>query len=557
MIKSQSNKAIRSAINNNARQVRNNNKKWFLESEGFSAGPLSVGGFAAGSGKRNMLSNGDGMVGVAPRSINPQVTMPRITSKLMRGGPVDVLEGTDFLTAVSSGVGGASTGDILVQQLINPSVFPLSRESQFSDLYQRYTFEKLEFIYAPIANATQSGQLLGFFDSDVDTPLAGDDPLNINRAAAQYREKVNQIWEARIYPFGTLDPMQDYYIDTSSGSENRLVYQGLFYLLAASDIPAGEALGNIYISYRLRLAIPSLSQSSIKLQRDLFLDGSTTALTYDKPFGTAQPVPFLVDGVGSNINYTYDGTTGVFTLTDVPLGLYTLNVRFGLYNWSQITPASQLIQSQVTYSGCATVLASRAGFSNASLTLTGTLTGGAVTVGSAMAFYDIVNVTDSTVAIEPYIGDIGGAPADPIHIAGTPAFIFSSLGAYPDALTSHKTKHVPKLHVERGRFVNKLSDSVATKKDVLVEDNRIVDMKKLLDELQSKVSVMKELQEAVADSRYNDKAMRQKIKIKKLRNMQKALLYGDDESLSDEKDDECHIKKLVANSFALDREPEC
>lgn len=231
------------------------NARWGMKLDKLNWGPLQLGGFGidSGSGKRSMGH----MAGLGMRSIDVQRKMPRFTSTVRDGGvQVDVLSGTDVLGAVSSGT-GCKAGDLLFVQKINPSLFLHTRLAQFAPLYQRYRFKKVRFVYEPIASATQSGQVLGFCDFDVDALISENTPLNIQRGAAHQGQAISQIWDYRQFDMGQSPTFTDLFTDPY-GDEPRLFIQGVFYLIAASDIVENLPLGNIYVEYEIEYSIPQL-----------------------------------------------------------------------------------------------------------------------------------------------------------------------------------------------------------------------------------------------------------------------------------------------------------
>ncbi len=188
-----------------------------------------------------------GTVGVAPHSLNIQARMPTMSTEFRGDVQVDVLSGTEFLDSVASPALGNLAGDILVALLINPMNFPTTRIRQFAPLYQRYRFRHFNVLYEPIANATQSGQLIGYNDYDVDSLLEGDTEANVSVAAAHLGQAICQIWEPQCFPLGVVDDYTTLFTSLE-GPEDRLIYQGIFYLIAASTLGNDLPLGNIMSS---------------------------------------------------------------------------------------------------------------------------------------------------------------------------------------------------------------------------------------------------------------------------------------------------------------------
>jgi len=252
-------------------------------------------------------------VGLAEYTDDIQVVMPRITSSFgKRGERVDVCVGTEFMSAISNEVAGAAPGDILATLLINPSVFSQTRLVEFAKLYQRYRFRKLNFWYKPIANTTQSGQLIGFGDYDPDNILTLNSPDNISTAAAHIGQATGKLWETIRFPFGVLDDYTTLFVDTNS-EEKRLSFQGVYYLLAASDIASSiTALGNLYIDYEVEFSIPLLQPSQQQLSVAVIDNGTSPTLT--NPMGTNP-------GLSAAIAH-FPASTLSFSTTDLEADLY-------------------------------------------------------------------------------------------------------------------------------------------------------------------------------------------------------------------------------------------
>lgn len=314
------------AGNPSLRASRRRGKRWSLGLDSLDFGPLSVDGLR--------FSSRNATVGVAPRSINIQSVMPRMRSS--HTGAKDILEGTELIGSVNVPAYGAGVGDILFRHLINPSVFARTRIAQFAPLYQRYRFKKLLFVYEPIANATQSGQIIGFADYDPDNILDSDDVENVQTAAAHYGEKISQVWEARAFRFG-VDDVNDGFTTlytSTTDAEARLIYQGVFYLIAASDLfkgsPTTTPLGNIYIQYEVEFSIPQLDPKSTRPEFYV-ASGWWTARTplqsHDVPtqwlttFSSGSVLGYIPN---LTMTMTNHADVSLFTVNNIPLGEYEL-----------------------------------------------------------------------------------------------------------------------------------------------------------------------------------------------------------------------------------------
>jgi hypothetical protein len=302
----------------------------------------SIGKLSVGRGVRSTTQN---MVGLAERAVDVQVEMPTVvTEHDEKRGKFDVLRGTEFVGTINN-LDTVLSGSLLKVAQINPGSFFDTRIAQFNPLYQRYRFRRLNFIYEPVANATQSGQLIGFCDYDPDLILVSDTVQNISTAAAHQGQQICQIWQPQVFPFGVTDDYTTLYtsLEDDMVLENRLIFQGVFYLIAASDLPVGP-MGNIYIEYECEFYIPQLASPASGVS-DWSLTwasivGSATGISGSNPFGpSVSPfTPYTSGGFGTfpqTIANTYAvvGGVGQWTLHQVPAGFYVVQVS----NAAQIT----------------------------------------------------------------------------------------------------------------------------------------------------------------------------------------------------------------------------
>jgi len=232
----------------------------------FELGATEWGPFKTKGAKINSARS---MVGLGERAIDIQRKMPRLRTTINENGnTVDLLTGTDFITSIVSGPTSAP-GDILYKQEISPSRLANTRLLQFSQLYQRYRFKRISFIYEPVASATQSGQLLGFADFDVDNQINTNSTENLAIGAAHQGQAITQIWQPIEFDMGQVLTFTDLFTEVGSSvtDDQRMSIQGVFYLLAASALPETLSLGNVYVDYEIEFSIPYLSIASTQIEK--------------------------------------------------------------------------------------------------------------------------------------------------------------------------------------------------------------------------------------------------------------------------------------------------
>lgn len=212
------------------------------------------------------------MVGLAPNATNPR-TKQRMSSS--KDGHSCRFRGTDFVQSVSSGT-GLSAGQVLISLPANPRMIGVSRLAIGSSVWERFKFRSLKFHYAPIANATQTGSLIGYVDYDVNDAPTGTGDANLQRAFAHYGSQSCQIWgdpsKRTSWELKDIDPLTDLYIDSPS-EDPHWTSQGRFVLLSASTVAASLPLGNIFVEYDVEFFVPQIEVTPVSGTGALILGG--------------------------------------------------------------------------------------------------------------------------------------------------------------------------------------------------------------------------------------------------------------------------------------------
>jgi len=455
-------------------QDQKNAEKWFFESKGFKAGPLEVDAFGLGSGNapkrnRSMQMNSTPMtsIGMQPKlgypAFDAQVVMPTFKEG-------NILCGTEFLTSVNI-TNAVNAGDILYQFFINPSRFGTTRLAQFAPLFQRYRFLKFELIYEPIANATQSGQFIGYTSYDVDNPLTTDGTENIAIAAANYTQRINQVWQPQIYPFGVLDNYTTLFTSLTAGEE-RLISQGVFNLIAASSFPAMfGAAGNIYIRYECEFNIPQLNPIDTSLEAVFAAVGSMFNYTPAVPLGASYTVT-SVGGINTNIINDYDSTASTITLTQVPLGYYMVFYS-GVFTTLWSAPADQVILD-IGVTGATKI----ADYPSVETVNGYTGAPGLFQTSSNYNPWAILEATSNTVVLTLAMATTGGpTPARSGSPGYAPNIAMVSIGPVVPPTLSKSCKFIKPPVFDRGIMLKGTSDKLITRK---VELEDIEECKKLI-----------------------------------------------------------------------------
>jgi hypothetical protein len=249
--------------------------RWGFDVGGFSAGPVKLDKLSFSTKKDSIRNVGRSAptVGVATYETNDiQVQMPRLTElRNSSMGLVYALEGTERIGNITSlSGGGDAQGNIIFSTNISPSSFADTRIYQWADLFEFFQFASLQFVYQPSVGSETNGQLIGFVESDPSDPLPGSEPANVQRAAAHAEQKSTQVWQSQVFETGIFASDNAWKCtDNSSASdvaEVRQAYQGIFYLLAGTDLPeASTPFGVLYIRYILLFKTPQLGTVSVPL----------------------------------------------------------------------------------------------------------------------------------------------------------------------------------------------------------------------------------------------------------------------------------------------------
>jgi len=218
------------------------------------------------------------------------------------GGPLmDIFQpviekGIDFLGTFTTGssdngiVGTAGVpGQLILTYTIAPRALAATRLNKQSELYQRFLFNEVVINYMPAVNVTNSGQLIGFYDTDpedvVPTGIAG-----INYANS-HGGKLFQISEPCSFNMPVIRD-RTYYTDYTGAvdeDEERFKIQAVFYVMFVTACPATTALGSFSVKYNCSFELPQM--------------------TIGDPIGNSSTA-FQASDAGSNWPAVFHSTTG-------------------------------------------------------------------------------------------------------------------------------------------------------------------------------------------------------------------------------------------------------
>lgn len=218
-----------------------------------------------------------------------------LTGSVIEKG-IDFLEGlaTSSLNTNSDGTIGA-VGDILMVKEISPRALSNTRLQKISELYQRYIFDEVVIDYVPSINVTQSGQLIGYFDTDpADEPPPGLDGINYANSHGGVLFQISTPCSFRM----PIIRDRTYYTNyTDPFSDERFKIQAVFRVLAVTTLPSGSALGSFNMKYACSLELPQMDVTGAPSASSTY-GGYSSALTTTS-LTAANRLSFVLDSSGT------------------------------------------------------------------------------------------------------------------------------------------------------------------------------------------------------------------------------------------------------------------
>jgi len=213
-----------------------------------------------------------------------------------------VVEGDDHLEYVAVPTGDG-VGVVINEIYINPAELGGTRLQQYANLYEKYLFDHLEFEYLPAVGTTQAGALILAYDRDISDPTPPSNEQGVRMYTAMEGARDGNVWSKHTVRARLQAPDAGYYTNPVAGGDDRLAYQGQFYV--ASTVPtglaAGSVLGRLRIHYRCHFFVPQL---------EIALIAAGGRASYG--FATTGSMGGVVDGdfLNTLINYTAPAWTG-------------------------------------------------------------------------------------------------------------------------------------------------------------------------------------------------------------------------------------------------------
>lgn len=293
--------------------------------------PLILGGKKVQAGSVSVHSGfKDGSIGMATPSAFKPTAEPLISS--MGPGRVKVVH-SGLLGSLSRAPNGvdAVRGDKLMRVAITPDIEPWLRRVC---AYQKYRFRNVAITLQPSVPTTSAGRVLGCFEADVDNPITtGEGEATVNALATSTSSVIVDIWSPHTFVKSFRDDQNEWYYASQSGVEQRTNQQGLFTLVAASDMDADvpDVFADVIVTYEVELDEPILAPAP-ELGMSANVAGATS-MTVALPFGTAPTVEAYhllnssVRGgvVPQSLPYYYENSSG--SLFRFPVGYYFAAIK--------------------------------------------------------------------------------------------------------------------------------------------------------------------------------------------------------------------------------------
>lgn len=232
-----------------------------------------------------------------------------------------VVEGWDHLEYVSTS-SSPGVGVVLNEIYINPSEFGGTRLEKYAALYEKYLFEKLDFEYVPGVGSNVAGSIGLAYDRDISDPTPQANEQGVRQYTSFEGAVDGNVWTPLCCKNKLSQPDSGYYTNPVAGGDDRLSYQGQFYVYVVEPPPASQALGRIRLHFKCHLFTPQLENS---------IANSNTYVNSVPPTAVQTAADFLAR-VASAGSATF-GVPQWKPIVD-SLGKYYIPLTQGVYRWS-------------------------------------------------------------------------------------------------------------------------------------------------------------------------------------------------------------------------------
>lgn len=254
--------------------------------------------------------------------------------------------GSDFIQHVRVVPAPQTASERIIGEFpISPSMFPGTRMTQFSQLYEFYKFCSLRLRYVPAVPVTLACQLVVYVDLDPsDNPAAITNPDTLVRqAVAQTGAMQWNFHTPKNIPMAMRTDQQYYY--TGEDKQNpRFSQQGRAYIIQVTDpvdfnggaIPAPLTAGSIFFDWKCKFNIPQLNPAGLVTNQTKVVPAITSGSPYAD---TNQVVTYVRAAVPTSWtpSWLISGTTisllkprTQYVISPSGTGLVDLSITFSL-----------------------------------------------------------------------------------------------------------------------------------------------------------------------------------------------------------------------------------
>lgn len=274
----------------------------------------------------------------APRAVSKTMTSHCDVSSGSKRGSLRV-RGQDWLGRVRTQEGSLAPGTVLLEQYINPLELVGTRLSLFAQMYDKYRFNRLRFEFVPCASTTIRGAIILAYDRDISdsTPPAND--AGIRQYMAMQDAKAGPLWAPLVCDCPLSHPEEGLFTNPVAGGDDRLSYQGQFYVALLEPTETGVSVGDVYVHYDIELFDPQLDTQAPQM--------AGSAAPGDAYFG-----PAVNDALRSFVTSTNVNPLSDLLLKpklDAATGKAFLDLAQGVYKVFASTPANKLGAGAISY----------------------------------------------------------------------------------------------------------------------------------------------------------------------------------------------------------------
>lgn len=218
----------------------------------------------------------------------------------------------------------AAAGQTLRNDYVQPGAMLGTRLAQFGQLYEKFLFTRLNLRYTPAIGSGQAGSIILAYDRDISDPTPPTSPQAVREFLSWEDSVQGNVWAPHVLRSKLESPETGFYTDDSNGGDERLSYQGQFYVAIAD--PLGNAspvnIGSVSLEYELHLFVPQLQMPVVTAA--FSNNGGTLPTAVDALRQFGQTATGYVASAAANLLWGPKGQTAGSTTSAIRLaeGLY-------------------------------------------------------------------------------------------------------------------------------------------------------------------------------------------------------------------------------------------